>query len=135
MGVRPKVRFLPRQTFGANRARPDPAWKNHQVWFARRWWIHGALLRGPLHGSTLSRHAGVFLLDPKAPGALLRRRLRVGDRRSGQGGDMVRDVPRAVALSRGEGGMSPLCRAVARRTVRARGSRPVRQASRSTWRA
>src|SRR5262249_15383116 len=74
----------------------------------------------------------MLLLDPKAPGALLRWRLRVSDRGSGTGRKMVRDVPGPVALSRREGGMSLLCRAVSRRTLRAPGPGPVRQAERST---
>jgi hypothetical protein len=93
--------------------------------------------RGARDGSThpYPRHPGMLLLDPKASGALLRRRLRIGDRRSGQAGHIVRDVRVAVALSAGEGGISSLCGAVSRRMVRVRGSRAVRQASRSAWEA
>src|SRR5262249_41211679 len=78
IGVRTKVRILPRQTFRATRTRPDSARKDREVRLPRRCWIHGALLRGAHHGSTLSRLLGMLLLDPKAPGPLLLRRLRFG---------------------------------------------------------
>src|SRR6516162_2891615 len=72
IGLRAEIRVLPRQTFRATRARPNPARKNHEVRLPRRWWIHRALLRGAHHGSTLSRFPGMLLLDPKTPGALFR---------------------------------------------------------------
>src|SRR5262245_28748228 len=77
----------------------------------------------------------MLLLDPKAPGPLLRRRLRVGNRRRGKGGGVVREVAVAAPLYAGGAGVSLLCRAVSRRLVRAYGPRPVRKASRSTWEA
>ena len=45
--------------------------------------VRGALLRGAYYRSSASRLPGMLLLDPKAPGALLRRRLCVGSRCSG----------------------------------------------------
>src|SRR5262245_65141691 len=124
---------MPVQTFCANHTCPNTSGNDHDVRLPRLWQIHGALLRGAHHGSTLSRLFGMLLLDPKAPGALLCRRLRFGIRGRGKGGEMVRDFPGSVPLSRGEGGMPLLCRPVPCRTVRARGPGPVRQASRSTW--
>src|SRR5262249_3129624 len=132
IGIRAEVRILPRQTLRANRASPDPARKNREIRLPRRWRIYGALLRGARHGSTFSRLLGMFLLDPKAPGALLRRRLRVSNGGGGEGGDVVRDVRGVVTLSRGEDGIQFLCWPVPRRTVRAPGTRSVRQASNST---
>ena len=53
-------------------------------------------------GRTRPRLPGMLLLDPKAPGSLLRWRLCVGDRCGGQGRQMVRDVRAAVAPHAGE---------------------------------
>src|SRR5262249_37310222 len=130
--VRAAVRILRRQDLCAPRARPNATWKDHEVRLTRRWPVHGTRLRGAGDGPTSLRHPGMLLLDPKAPGPLLRRRLRVGNRRRGKGGGVVREVAVAAPLYAGRAGVSLLCRAVSRRSVRAYGPRPVRKASRST---
>src|SRR6059036_3340530 len=66
----------------------------------------------------------MFLLDPKAASALLRRRLRIGHGGREEGGKMVLDVSVAVGLSVGEGGIPPLCRALSCRMLRAHGPDP-----------
>src|SRR5262249_9107942 len=105
--------------FRAARARADATWKDHEIWLPRRWSVHRALIRGAHNGSARRRPPGMLLLDPEAPGTLFCWRLHVGDRRCRQGGDMVRDVPVAVALHAGRGGVSLLCRARSCRMVRA----------------
>src|SRR5215472_1632925 len=77
----------------------------------------------------------MLLLDPKAPGAPLRRRLRVRGQCGGHGRKMVRDVRIAVAFYAGEGRISLLRGAVSRCMVQAIGPRSVRQASGSTGRS
>src|ERR1700682_3799772 len=56
----------------------------------------------------------MFLLDSKAAGAFLRRRLRVGCRRCGKGGKVALDVSVAVGLPVGECGIHPFCRPLSR---------------------
>src|SRR5262249_9183754 len=117
------------------RARPDATRKHQEVRLARRWSVHGAFIRGASDGSTRPRYPGMLLLGPEAAGALLRRRLRVGDRGSRQVGDMVRVIRLPVAVSAGERGIYLLCGAGSRRIVRAHGPRPICDPPPSTWKA
>src|SRR5262249_27068861 len=98
-------------------AHPDAARKDREIRIPRRWSVRGALLRGTCDGSNSPRPPGMLLLDPEAPGALLRRRLRLGNRRCGQGGDMVRQVRVDVRLHAGGRGIRLLCRALSRLAV------------------
>ena len=88
-------RILPRQDFLAARACPDATRKDHDVRLARRRSIRRSAVRGARDRSTRPRLPGMLLLDPKAPGALLRRRLRVSGRRRRQGGEHGTRHPRA----------------------------------------
>ena len=98
IGVRAAVRVLSRQDLRATRAGPNATWKDREVRLARRRSVHGAIVRGAPHGSSHLRLPGMLLLDPKAPGSLLRRRLRVGGRCCRQGRESWYATSAALAL-------------------------------------
>ena len=69
----PALRLLPRPDVRAARPRPDAARQDREVRLARRRSAHRARLRGARHRPTRPRLPRMLLLDPKAPGPLLRR--------------------------------------------------------------